>query len=162
MPAPRRLTVSPLAVLAVLAALAGCTPPRIPGTDILDTKDTHAVLDVIQAYGKAMQARDAQAVLALVGHDFYDDAGTPDPADDLDYAKLEQTLPQDLAKIEAIRVELTVRSVVVEKDVATAEVLYDAWYRIQTPAGTVPKRVSDVHRMAFKREAGTWKITSGL
>ena len=71
--------------LATLAAV-GCSPRRIPGTDIESTADTRAVYDVVQAYRQAMEKRDAAAVLALVAPNYYDTAGTPEPADDLDRA----------------------------------------------------------------------------
>jgi hypothetical protein len=155
----RRLALLPF---AVLAAAVACAPHRIPGTDIEDTKDTRAIYDVIQTYARGMQRRDAPTVLSVVSRQYFDDAGTPDPVDDIDYDRLEKTLPADLAKIETFRLELTLRKIVVERDQAYADVLYDAWYRIQAPAGVIPKRESDVHRMKFKKEAGSWKIVAGL
>jgi hypothetical protein len=158
MHAARRLALLPLAVLAATA----CAPHRIPGTDIEDTKDTRAIFDVIQTYGRGMQTRDARTVLSVVSKQYYDDAGTPDPVDDMDYERLEKTLSADLAKLEAVRLELTIRKIGIDRDQAFADVLYDAWYRIQTPGVVVPKRESDVHRMRFKKEAGGWKIVAGL
>ena len=70
--------------LAAALALAACVPPRIPGTEIEDTSENRAVYEVIREYGAAMQRKDAAAVLALVSADYFDDAGTPDPSDDLE------------------------------------------------------------------------------
>ena len=148
--------------LAAALALSACAGHLIPGTEIQDTSDNRAVFEVIREYGAAMQRKDAPAVLALVSNDYFDDAGTPDPADDLDRAKLEKALPADLARVPAMRLELTVKSLDVQKDEATADVFYDASYDVQTPAAVVPKRQSDVHRMAFRKESGQWKIVSGL
>ncbi len=158
MPTPRRL-----ALAAAARAAAACAARRIPNTDIRDTADNRAIYSVIEAYGQAMRNKDAAAVLALVAPDYFDDAGTPDPSDDLDRAKLERALPADFAKLQSVRLELQVRSIESQKDAATAEVYYDASYDIQTPGGeVVPRRESDVHRMRFRKIDGQWKIASGL
>jgi hypothetical protein len=149
--------------LVLLAAIAlACTPHRIPGTSVLDTPDNRAIFATIEAYRQAMERLDAAAVMALVAPEYFDDAGTPDPSDDVDRARLAKTLPEDLAKLEAIRIGMTVRRVDTEDDHATAEVLYDGWFRVKTPNGLVPRRESDVHRMKFRRMQGEWKITAGL
>ena len=57
----------------------GCSPKRIPGTEIEDTGDNRAVYEVVRAYQKALEGRDAAAILALVSPDYFDAAGTPDP-----------------------------------------------------------------------------------
>jgi ketosteroid isomerase-like protein len=147
--------------LAVLAA-AGCAPHRIPGTQIEDTADTRAVFDVVQAYRQGMEKRDAAAVLALVAPDYFDTAGTPDPGDDLDRARLEATIAQDMAKAEGVRLEFTVRKIEVAGDAAEAELFYDSYYRVQTPNGAIPRRDSDIHRMKLKKTGGAWKIVAGL
>ena len=50
----------------------------------------------------------------------------------------------------------------VEGDEAFAELFYETYYRVQTPAGAIPRRDSDVHRLQLRRIDGAWKITSGL
>jgi ketosteroid isomerase-like protein len=152
---------SALLALALLAAI-GCSPRRIPGTEIESTADTRAIYDVVQAYRQAMEKRDAAAVLALVAPSYYDAAGTPDPADDLDRGRLEASLAQDLARAEGVRVDFTLRRIHVEGDEAFAELFYETYYRVQTPGGAIPRRDSDVHRMQLRRMDGAWKITSGL
>lgn len=154
---PRRL-----AALAAAALAAGCAPRLLPGTEIRETPNTRAIYDVIASYGAAMQRRDAAAVLALVSKDYFDDAGTPDPADDLDYAALERTLPEDLARLESLRLTLTLRDIEVNDGKAKAHVFFDDWARIQTPNGPVAKHEADVHRMTFEKVGGAWKIASGL
>ncbi len=150
-----------LLALATLAAV-GCSPPHIPGTDIKSTPDSRAVYDVVQAYRQAMEKRDAAAVLALVAPTYFDTAGTADPSDDLDRAKLEASLPQDLARAEGVKVDFTIRKIDVQGDQAQAELFYDSYYRVQTPSGAIPRRDSDVHRMKLQRIEGAWKIVSGL
>ncbi len=152
------------APLLLLLALAGaaCSPALLPGTDIHDTKDTKAIFGVVQEYVRAMNARDAAAVLAQVAPDYFDDAGTPEPADDLDRGRLEKAIAEDLARVEATKLALTMRKIEVQDDTAFAEVFYDSYYRVQTPTGPVARRDTDVHRIRLKRTAGAWKISGGL
>ncbi len=151
-----RLAVAPLLLLAA------CSPRLIPGTDVRDTKDNRAVYDVVGEYVRAMNRRDAAGVLAVVAPDYFDDAGTPEPADDMDRERLEKTLPKDLARLETEKLAVTVRAIEVQDDAAYAEVFYDSYYRVETPAGPIPRRDSDVHRIRLKRQAGQWKIVGGL
>lgn len=155
-------TAAALALALATLGVAGCSPNRIPGTEIRNTKDTRAIFGVVQTYRQAMEKKDAPAVLSLVAPTYYDTAGTPDPADDLDRARLEQTLTADLEKAESIRLELTVRRIDVKGEDAEAEVFYEAFYRVKTPSGVVPRRDSDIHRMKLQRAGADWKIIAGL
>jgi hypothetical protein len=150
-----------LAFAVALPALA-CSPRNIPGTEIESTKDTRAIFGVVQTYRAAMEKKDAAAVMTLVAPDYFDTAGTPDPADDMDRPRLEAALTQDLALAETVRLDLTVRRIEVKGDTAEAEVFYEAWYRVKTPTGVVPRRDADVHRMKLKRIGNDWKFTAGL
>ncbi len=148
------------ATLAVLAL--ACGAHRIPGTTIEDTPDTRAIVATIDAYRQAAERRDAPAVLALVSTKYFDDAGTPDPADDIDYPQLVKRLTADYAKITSLRLDIGVRRVEVKDDHAAAYVFYDEHFRIQTRTAEVAKSASDTQRMQLVREDGQWKFVSGL
>jgi len=150
------------ALAPALLLLAACAAHRIPGTDVADTDDNRAVYAVVQGYADALQRRDAAALLALASPAYFDNGGTADPADDLDFARLEQTLPVDLGRLESLRVQVQVRGITVEGDVAVAELWTDGWYRIQTPQGVVPRRDQDLHRMRLARRDGVWKVIAGM
>lgn len=149
-----------LAVAAVLAA--ACSPKHIPGTEVPSTPDTRAVYDVVLKYREALEKRDVPGVMALVAPSYYDTAGTPDPSDDLDRARLEAALNQDLPRADSVRLEFTVRRIDVKGDDAQAEIFYDEYYRVKTGTATVPRRDSDVQRLRLKRIDGQWKFVSGL
>src|SRR4051812_18028107 len=97
-----------LTVLLVGALLGGCTVRKIPGTEIDDTDDTRALLDVIETYRKAVETRNAQAILDLADETFHDDGGSASPDDDLDYKTLFTVLPARLSKFDDIKLELAV------------------------------------------------------
>jgi ketosteroid isomerase-like protein len=151
-----------LTVLLVALAGVACSPKRLPGTDIRETQDSKAIYDVVQEYVRAMNARDAAAVLAQVAPDYFDDAGTPEPGDDLDRQGLERALAEDLARVDSTRLALTLRKIETQDDTAFAEVFYESYYRVQTASGPVARRDADVHRVRLKRVEGAWKIAGGL
>jgi hypothetical protein len=157
------------AVAALLAALAlgsavGCAAARLPGTEIPSTPETRGVRDTLESYRVALEKRDAAAVLALAAPEYYDTAGTADPADDLDRATLEKHLPKDLAALEALKVTMTLRRVDLDEKgtTAQAEVFFEQFYRVQTPNGLVARRDADVQRFRLKRAGEKWLFLSGL
>lgn len=151
-----------LALPLALLVAAACSPRRIPGTELRDTRENRAIYAVIEEYVRGMNQRDAAVVLAQVAPDYFDDAGTPEPGDDLDRERLEKGLAQDLAKVEAAKLAVSFRKIEIQDDAAFAEIFYDSSYRVQTPAGPVPRRDSDVHRIRLKKVSGQWKIAAGL
>jgi ketosteroid isomerase-like protein len=151
-----------LALLLFLGVVACSPPKRLPGTDIRETPDTRAIYTVIEAYVNALNARDPCGVLAHVAPDYFDDAGTPDAADDLDRTQLERAIVEDLGRVDSAKLAVTLRKIEVQDDTAFAEVFYDSYYRVRTQTRVVPRRDSDVHRIRLRRVDGEWKITSGL
>jgi ketosteroid isomerase-like protein len=151
-----------LALLLLSLGVVACSPKRLPGTDIRETPDTQAIYAVVEAYVNALNARDAERVLAHVAPDYLDDAGTPEATDDLDRAQLERAIVEDLGRVDSSKLALTLRKIEVEGDTAFAEVFYDSYYRVRTETGMVPRRDSDVNRIRLRRVEGEWKISSGL
>ena len=150
-----------LAALLALAAAAGCTR-KIPGTEIDDTKDNRAIAATIDAWRRALDARDANGIVALVSDQYFDDAGTGDPADDLDRSQLPKALADTLSRLPSVKLEVAVTRIEVDGDKAAAFMFFDSRYRVATPRGEIAKRDADVSRMTFRREAGGWRISSGL
>lgn len=153
-------SISSIVVLSL--ALAACGSKRIPGTDIEDNRDTRAVVAAIEEYRRGAERRDARAVLALVSAKYFDEAGTPDPGDDVDFQRLSSRLTADYQKIASLRLDIGVRKIEIDGDKAEAIVFYDQYYRIVTKTGEVPKQASDSQRMRLVREGETWRFVSGL
>jgi len=153
----------PAALVALaLALLAACGIRRIPGTEIEDNAQNRAVRDAVEAYRAALEKQDAAAVLALAAPGYLDDAGTPEPGDDLDRHGLEAHLAKDLARLDGLKIELTLRRIDVDGDAAIAEVFFEQFYRVVTPDGPVARRDSDVHRFRLNRLGGKWLFVAGL
>jgi hypothetical protein len=157
------MNVRATVLAALLAASASaCAPRYLPGTEIESTKDTRAIYELVVKYREALEKRDVDGVLALVAPSYYDTAGTPEPGDDLDRARLEASLREDLPKADSLRIDFTVRRIDVNGDEAQAEIFFDEYYRVKTATVTVPRRESDVQRLHLKRLDNQWKFVAGL
>ncbi len=142
----------------LLAATVGCAAHKIPGTDIDETADADAIIEVLGKYNTAIDARDAAGILALVDTSFYDDAGTLTPEDDLDYTALKTKLPVMLQKFQDVGLKITVKTLAIAGDKASLVYNYVLTFRIGQKVTTE----SDIKRMDFKRVNGVWKIVKGV
>jgi ketosteroid isomerase-like protein len=155
--------VAPVAVVALLLSsmLAGCAARKIPGTDIDDSSTTREVLLVMEKYRSAVEAKDVPAIVTLADKTFRDTSGSAAPEDDLDYATLGEKLPERFGKLGNIKLNISVRRIQVEGDVANAIYYYTATYQLTGP-DKKSQTDSDLKQMWFKRVGGQWKITSGI
>jgi len=154
-----------LAVL-VLAILSGCAAKKIPGTEIDDNDDTRYIITVIEQYRKAVEIKDAQAILDLSDESFRDDGGSASPQDDLDYKQLFTVLPARMSKMDDIKLEIAVRKIDVDRELGTARATYTYSTSFRLP-GMNPKvqNEADIKQMTFNladKSKRTWKITSGI
>lgn len=155
-----------LLVVASLAAVAlcGCTVKKIPGTDIDDTSDTRAVLDVVNAYRVAVEHRNVDALIELADESFRDDGGSSGPDDDLDYKTLRTALPARFARIEDLHLDLSVRKVAFDDEAKSARVTYTYTLAFKLPQlSSRAQQENDIKQMTLKRvDEKTWKIVSGI
>jgi ketosteroid isomerase-like protein len=150
-----------IALLAVVS-LAACAR-NIPNTEIRDTTDNRALIAAVDAYRKALDTRNLDAVMVLVSPSYYDDAGTMDASDDVDYKMLPQVLQETFQRIAQVRIEFGITAIEVVGDKAMVDLFYDAKYRVTTPRTEIAKRDTDVQRLVFQRDGqGGWKIITGL
>lgn len=155
------MNVRPLLVCALLV-FAACTPRNIPGTQIPDTEDTRAIINVMERFRAAIEARDAKALQGLVSKSFRDNAGTEDPADDLTYENLPQALPALFSRIEAPKLDMDIRQVDVKKNgVATVIYYWNATWRAPALLDK-PQRDSELEQMVLQKEDGQWRIVTGF
>jgi ketosteroid isomerase-like protein len=155
------MTFRALLVVPLLLLASACTPRRIPGTDIADTGDSRAILAIIERYRAALEAEDPKAIQGLVAEDFREDGGTESPDDDLTYANIVERMGALFQRVEKPKVDISVRRVEVDKDVATAIYYWNASWRLPSLT-TRPQSDSELEQMVFKRVNGEWKIISGI
>jgi hypothetical protein len=150
-----------IALLACLLA-AACSHATIAGTNIRDNAENRAVIEVFGRYKQALEARDANAIIALTAPG-YSDPG--DPARGIgptDREGLQQKLKADLAKVVGVRLDATIKDVVVKDETAHLDYFQVLRYAITGDTGEKWKSESDDARMRFVRVNGEWKIASGL
>jgi hypothetical protein len=153
-----------LIVAAAAVAVVGCTPRKIPGTDLDDTDDTRAILDVMEKYRSALEKRDAQTIITLADESFKDDGGSANPDDDYNYQDLYTKLPETLKRLGDIRLELNVRKIELSEDTSSARATFTYTQSYVMP-GLQTKKQSDteIKQMIFKKSGdNTWKIISGV
>lgn len=157
-----RTLLIPFAVLAV--ALSACAPKKIPGTDIDDTTETQAVLEVIRKYRTAVEAKNVEGIFQLVDPSFRDDGGSAHPDDDLDYKSLKQRLASRMAKVSDMKLEVTVRRIEFDTDEKMARVTYSYQVSFKMPEyNSRTQSENDIKQMLLKRSGeNDWKIASGI
>jgi len=158
-----RMVIIPLVVLLALV-LSGCPPRKIPGTELDDTSDTRAVIDVLQKYRQAVEAKNTQALLQLTDESFRDDGGTSAPDDDLDYKSLPAKLATRMAKVSELKLAVTVRRIEFDSDEKVARVTYSYQLSFKMPDYSArTQSENDIKQMLLKRVGDQeWKITSGI
>jgi hypothetical protein len=154
------MTFRALLVVPLLLSSA-CATRRIPGTEIADTTDSRAVLAIMERYRSALEARDAKGIQALVSEDFKEDAGTESPDDDLTYSNLPDHLSNLFQRLDRPKVEISVRRVDVQDDIATAIYYWNASWKLPTLTSR-PQSDAELEQMVLKRLKGEWKIISGI
>lgn len=150
--------------LVVAVVAVGCAPKKIPGTDLDDTDDTRAILDVMEKYRVALEKKDSQSIISLADESFKDDGGSANPDDDYNYQDLYTKLPETLKRLGDIRVEFSVRKIELSEDTTSARATFTYTQSYLMP-GLQSKRQSDteIKQMIFKKvDKNVWKIVSGV
>lgn len=160
------------ALVSVSTFSVGCkSTPTIPGTEIPDTEESRAILDVLERFRIGFVQRDAAAVLATADPTYSDFGGTDDPGDDIIYEDLATRLSRRLAQLDSIRFAMDYLEVHVSGDRAVARVWIDASYRLRPlldsegEARDQPeyRLKQDYAEFELLRQAdGGWLITRGF
>lgn len=150
------------AALFALAASFACSHNTLPGTEIEDTPQTRAVLDVFTAYRNALQSRDPKSILALTAPSYFDNGDPGHALSPTDYAALPGKLQHDFEKVTTLRLEATIKDIEVKGNQAHLDYFQVLRYSFDTPTGEKWKTESDDARMKFVKVGNAWKISSGL
>jgi len=151
-------------VLVAAVGLAGCGLHKIPGTDIDDTSETRAILDVVGKFRNAVESRNTQALIDLADESFRDDGGSASPDDDLEYKTLFTALPARFQRWDDVRLDLSVRRIELNPENTAARVTYSYTMSFRMPSLTQrTQSETDIKQMVLKRSGDKeWKIVSGI
>lgn len=162
---PRRLPylrAFPLVVLGLIEV--ACAPMTIPNTDVEDTDFNRGVVDFCEDYRHAVERRNVSLLLKFADQKYYEDGGSTDTSDDLDYAGLKAYLETKFKDVKSIRYEVRYREVSRGRNEEVyVDYTYSASYKIPTPHGDVWRRRVADNRLELKPEGhGEFKILAGM
>ena len=115
--------------LVLVVAVAGCEK-NIPNTTVKDTPENRAVINFMENYRNAVEARDVGALLAMAHPQYLDDNGTPSGDDDIDYRALQEKLARWRERVTDVRYEIKYRTITREMDRVLIAYRYSASFRI--------------------------------
>src|SRR4051812_4693695 len=100
--------VNSISLCLVIALSGACAPRVIPNTEVPDTPDNRAIVDVAQHYKQAMEAKDAEGVAQIASPRYLD------ARDSISYETLQKQLHDYFVKVGQIHLDFTPRRIVVE------------------------------------------------
>jgi hypothetical protein len=140
----------------------GCATATIPNTRVEDTEENREVLEFLEQYRTAVEARDVGRLIRLASQSYFDDMGTPAGTDDVDFEGLREGLAAFPVEVLAARYQIHYRDVTYVDDRVLVDVRYTAWFRVPTPEGPQWERRLEPHRLVIAREDGQYRIVSGM
>ena len=133
-----RFPIQPLA----LSLLLGCATSRMPNTDVPDTAENRDIVAFCERYRHAVEARDARTLLSMASPRYFEDAGTPDGADDYGIDGLARLLTLWADEVNEVRYEIRYRRITIPQDNpdrVQVDFTYTGSYTIHRPAGLPPE-----------------------
>jgi hypothetical protein len=153
------------------AASAGCAATYIPNTDVMDTPDNRDIIAFCEVYRRAVERRDANAMLKMTSTEYYEDGGNPDASDDMDYVEFKAWITGEnfdqtglsFQDATAIRHEIRYRRIVYDDTRIYVDYTFSASFKVPTPNGDQWKRKVDDNRLELvKDEHGEFKVIAGM
>lgn len=147
-----------------MVSTSGCVNATLPMTDIPDNEDTRAIHAKVIAYKEAMEARDTDAIMALVSHRYYENGGTTETdRDDYGYETLRDVvLPRLRQNVKAIQYQVIFRRIEVEEGQAFADYEFFSRFLYVEGGREAWDQNNDFNRLTFRMEDGEWMIVAGL
>jgi hypothetical protein len=152
-----------LHLLALSVLFSACAPLMvIPGTKVADTKLNRELIDVCERYRRALEERDAPALLSLAHPQYFEDSGTPKGDDDYGYEGLKDVLSKRLTAVKTLRYNIEYRKVELEGSRARVDIRYDASFQIATEMGDRWERKQNDKRIELENDGKRWLFISGM
>ncbi len=154
------------ALMTAAAVLGGCSVNHIPNTTVADNSENREVIAFVESYRQAVEAGDVRQLLVLAGERYYDDAGTPNADDDIDFDGLRENLSSWAQALVDCRYEIRYRDVEYRPDQRIhVTYRYTGSFRVNDSDGQErwQRRVGD-NRLVLVRgtEGEGFQIISGM
>lgn len=148
---------------ASLLVVGACATTYLPGTRIVDTPEHRELLDLLERYRQALEAKDAATIVGLASPRYFEDLGTPETGDDYGYEQLAQHVLKDsFAHADQIFVTLTIDRLEAAGERAEVDVRFEYRAHLRFPAGDKWINDTEFNRFELAREDGRWKFLRGL
>ena len=149
--------------LAVAPVALGCAAQYIPNTDVEETDLNRQVIEFCEKYRRAVELRNVGLLLKFADPMYYEDGGSVDTSDDLDYAGLKDFLEAEFKKSKAIRYEIRYRNVTAgRRNSILVDYTYTASYKVPGLEGEVWRREVADNRLELVPSGETFKILAGM
>jgi len=150
-------------LISALLLTIGCAHETIPNTRIEDNASNREVVDFVEKYRKAVEARDIATLMGLASRDYFDDMGTPSGKDDVDYDTLKAGLVRLRQEVIDARYQISYRGLsYMPNERVLVDLLYTGWFKVNTSEGPEWRRRLEPHRIVLAREARDYRIVSGM
>jgi hypothetical protein len=153
-------------LLAAIVALgAGCSARAqfIPGTRVSRSDENQSIIDRIEDYRMAVERKDAGALLLMASKRYWENAGTPNPADDYGYQGLQEILGGRLQRVDSIRYSMKYMNVQRKGGRAYVDVLVDASYSLRNAVGEeIRTDLRDQNQFVLEWDGKQWLFLSGM
>ena len=169
--------IMPLLLVAMLFTVS-CNKKYIKNTEIEETPDSKRILYIFAHYVKGFKDKDPTIFQKYISKEYYDNNGTDDAKDDVDYEKLMAILNSEqfnaLKKVEIIYI---IKDLDIDEATKTAKLLFFYEVRFKRKSkleteedhafvkddGMTNHKLNDNNQMELKKEEdGQWRIISGL
>lgn len=150
-------------LFGIALASTACSRDYIPNTDVEDNDFNRQVIEFCEDYRHAVERRNVGMLVKFANEKYYEDGGTIDTSDDLDYAGLREYLEGKFRDVKAIRYEVRYRDVTRGRnDEIFVDFTYSASYKIPTERGDVWRRRVADNRLQLSPDGQTFKILAGM
>jgi hypothetical protein len=148
---------------AALLLLASCARDYIPNTQVEDSDFNRQVIAFCEDYRHAVERRNTTLLLKLADPKYYEDGGSVDTSDDLDFAGLKAYLDTQFRDTKAIRYEIFYRDVSAGRsNQIFVDYTYSASYKVPSSHGDVWRRRVADNRLELARDGEKFRILSGM
>jgi hypothetical protein len=135
----------------------------IPGTQIPDIQRNREVIQTVEVYRKAMEAKDLGKLMALAHPHYYEHSGTPVGSDDYGYKGLLRVLRKRMPQLVTVRCDLKYIRIHWPNDrQAELEVYISASFQLRTAEGERWYRMTDYNEMVLVRQKDRWLFLKGM
>ncbi len=151
--------------LIAFALCVGCGQRPIPNTDVPDTVMNRDIIKFMETYRRAVEKRDAPALISMASKQYYDDNGTPGGSDDVDFRTLKEVLKAWVARVRDVRYEIRYRAISSTGDRLFVEFTYSGSFLVDLKDGETWRRRIGDHRVTLVRDSehpSGYRIISGM